>query len=62
MEDDTLFDDGARAAQWLEQWLELFRRDGRYTEVHGQIATLHDMTAAEYVHSDPLDLSHLSTR
>lgn len=61
-EDDRVFDDGPRAAQWLERWLKLFQDGGRYVETYGQITTLHDMTAADYVASDALDLSHLSTR
>lgn len=38
-ENDRLFDDVTRAAQWLDRWLRLFRQEGRYVEVQGQIAT-----------------------
>jgi hypothetical protein len=34
---------------------------GRFTSVEGQIVTLQEMTAEDYVDSDPLDLDHLST-
>ena len=35
---------------------------GRFVSVHGMVQTLDDLTAREYVESDPLDLDHLSTR
>jgi hypothetical protein len=33
----------------------------RYVRVEGQVVTLADMTAADYVESDPLDLDHPSS-
>ena len=35
---------------------------GRFVRVDGVVLTLRDMTARDYVDSDPLDLDHLSTR
>jgi DNA-binding transcriptional regulator YiaG len=46
----------------LEKWLELLPASGRYVEVNGQLATLEEMTGADYLDSDALDLDHLSTR
>lgn len=45
----------------LAAWLNLVPPGGRYTQVDGQVVTLDDMKAAEYVDSDPLDLQHLSS-
>ncbi len=46
----------------LESWLNLVTRGGRFRFVEGVVTELRDMTAAEYVGSDPLDLDHLSGR
>jgi len=46
----------------LEAWLKRMPATGRVAEVHGAVLTLDDMTARDYVESDPLDLDHLSTR
>lgn len=46
----------------LEAWLELFPSSDRFTKVEGQVVTLGDLTGADYVGSDPLDLDHLSSR
>lgn len=46
----------------LQAWLDLVPPDGRFTRVYGQVVTLEDLTAADYVNSDPLDLDHLSSR
>ena len=35
---------------------------GRFVRVDGVVQTVDDLTAREYVESDPLDLDHLSTR
>ncbi|WP_428277729.1 hypothetical protein [Candidatus Palauibacter sp.] len=35
---------------------------GRFVRVDGVVLTLDDLTARDYVESDPLDLDHLSTR
>lgn len=37
-------------------------RSGRFVRVDGLVQTLDDLTARDYVESDPLDLDHLSTR
>ena len=44
----------------LDKWLNLLKPEGRYYEVDGQVTTLVDITAKDYVESDPLDLDHLS--
>ena len=46
----------------LRQWLDLVPEGGRFHPVHGAVVALEDMTARDYVESDPLDLDHLSTR
>ncbi len=53
---------GENWAIFLEKWLKLVPEGGRFVKVQGQITTLEDMTAADYVASDPLDLDHLSSR
>ncbi len=35
---------------------------GRFVDVQAVVQTLEDLTAREYVESDPLDLDYLSTR
>ena len=44
----------------LQHWLKLVPPSGRFHAVEGQVVTLDDMTATDYVESDPLDLDHLS--
>lgn len=46
----------------LEAWLNRVPGSGRFAELHGAVLTLDDLTAREYVESDPLDLDHLSSR
>lgn len=46
----------------LESWLKLVPTTGRFNPVNGVVITLDDMTARDYVESDPLDLDHLSSR
>lgn len=51
------------AVDWhehLKKWLALLKAVGRFVSVEGQLATLDDLTASEYLISDPLDLDHLS--
>ena len=48
--------------KYLHQWLDLVRRSGRFVYVDGVVQTLDDLTARDYVESDPLDLDHLSGR
>ncbi|HEY5958500.1 MAG TPA: hypothetical protein VIV60_18185 [Polyangiaceae bacterium] len=45
----------------LESWLNLVPRGGRFSKIFGLVTTLSDLSAADYVDSDPLDLDHLST-
>lgn len=44
----------------LEKWLKLVPSGDRFSGVYGNVVTLEDMTALEYIESDPLDLDHLS--
>lgn len=44
----------------LQQWLKLIPQSGRFQFVYGQVVTLEEITAKDYVESDPLDLDHLS--
>lgn len=46
----------------LGKWLALVETSERFIRIDGQLSTLGDMTASEYVHSDPLDLDRLSSR
>ncbi len=46
----------------LEAWLKRVPTTGRFAEVDGAVLTLDDLTARDYVESDPLDLDHLSSR
>jgi hypothetical protein len=54
--------EGKNWADLLKEWLKLVPASGRFQSVEGQVVALGDMTAAEYVESDPLDLDHLSSR
>lgn len=45
----------------LEQWLKLIPKSGRFQSVYGLIVALEDITAKDYVESEPLDLDHLSS-
>nr|WP_244142147.1 hypothetical protein [aff. Roholtiella sp. LEGE 12411] len=47
--------------KFLKQWLQLIPESGRFQAVEGSVVALEDMTAKEYVESDPLDLDHLSS-
>ena len=58
--EDATFE-GKTWATLLAEWQKLIGPSGRFTAVDGQVVTLEDMTAADYVESDPLDLEHLST-
>jgi hypothetical protein len=44
----------------LEKWLELIPEADRFQNVNGSVVTMEDITAKDYVESDPLDLDHLS--
>ncbi|EYF05806.1 hypothetical protein [Chondromyces apiculatus] len=52
--------DAGRVGDLLKEWLKLVPTMGRFESVEGQVVTLQDMNAGEYVDSDPLDLDHLS--
>jgi hypothetical protein len=52
--------EGTNWSSLLEKWLALVPPSGRYGEVDGQVTSLERLTADEYVHSDNLDLDHLS--
>ncbi len=47
--------------QFLQQWLQLLPESGRFQSVEGLVVSLEDMTAKDYVESDPLDLDDLSS-
>jgi hypothetical protein len=56
---DAGFDDTA----WEEQvsaWCAMFKLAGVYTDVFPVVVELNDMSAGDYVASDPLDLGYLS--
>lgn len=53
---------GKRWEAFLEAWLELVTPGGRFRSVDGVVTSLDDLTARDYVESDPLDLDHLSAR
>ena len=53
---------GQRWDKLLESWLKLVPATGRFRPVYGVVITLDDLTARDYVESDPLDLDHLSSR
>ncbi|MGE3536373.1 MAG: hypothetical protein AB7N91_02925 [Candidatus Tectimicrobiota bacterium] len=53
---------GVRWDLWLEHWLALLSPAGRFALVQGMVVTLADLTAQDYVESDPLDLDYLSSR
>lgn len=45
----------------LGKWLDLIPQADRFQGVNGLVVTLEDITAKDYVESDPLDLDHLSS-
>lgn len=54
--------EGKSWAELLDGWLKLVPASGRFIRVDGQVVALEEMTGAEYVASDRLDLDHLSAR
>jgi hypothetical protein len=52
--------EGQRWDIYLGQWLAFVQPCGRFCTVEGEVVTLADLTAKDYVESDPLDLDHLS--
>jgi hypothetical protein len=59
-DEDANFE-GKSWADLLKDWLKLVPASDRFHSVEGQVVALSDMTAAEYVESDRLDLDHLSS-
>jgi hypothetical protein len=52
-----------RGSQWnelLEKWLELIPKTDLFHKVEGSVVALEDITAKDYIESDPLDLDYLS--
>jgi hypothetical protein len=60
-EEQTDFE-GTRWDHLLRSWLQRVPASGRFLKVDGVVVTLEDMTALDYIESDPLDLDHLSGR
>lgn len=60
-EDDLNVDDKT-VADLLDYWLKLIPEYGRFETVYGQVVTLDDLTAKDYVESDRLDFDYLTTR
>lgn len=57
------YDEPRLAVKWadmLDGWLKLVSKGGRFVEVGGVVSTLEDMSARDYVDSDPLDFDHLT--
>lgn len=52
---------GVAWADHLEAWLKLMPSAERFRSVEGQITSLAELTAADYIASDVLDLDHLSS-
>jgi len=61
-EEDDLEFEGKPWYDHLERWERLLAPAGRFTRIHVAVRTLGDLTAREYVESDPFDLDHLSQR
>jgi hypothetical protein len=61
-EEDDIDFRGTGWESWCEVWLQLIPSSGRFRQVEGFVAALEDLTAKDYVESDPLDLDYLSTR
>jgi len=59
-EDGSLEFDGGRWDEHLERWLDLLPVGGRFQGIDGDVMTLDDLTARDYMESDPLDLDRLS--
>ena len=60
-EEEEIIFEGKGWPDLLNSWLKLVPASGRFKAVEGQVVVLEDMTARDYVESDPLDLDHLST-
>jgi hypothetical protein len=62
LNDDAADCEGMSWTALLNDWLKLVPASGRFRSVDGLVVALEDLTARDYVESDPLDLDHLSTR
>ncbi len=51
---------GTEWYKFLDSWLQLVPTSGRFTSIEGQVTTLENLSAKDYVESDLLDLDHLS--
>jgi hypothetical protein len=60
--DENVDFEGKSWSTFLESWLALVAQTGRFNNIFGEVTTLADLTAADYVNSDPLDLDYLSSR
>jgi hypothetical protein len=58
-ENDPTFK-GTTWDELLKKWLDLVETSGRFSKVDGVVVTYEDITAKDYIESDPLDLDHLS--
>jgi hypothetical protein len=54
--------EGASWSRLLDDWLRIIPKAGRFAAIHAQVVALEDLTAADYLNSDRLDLDHLSSR
>ncbi len=61
-DEDALQFEGTGWDHHLQAWMARVPASGRFKEVDGLVLTLEDLTARDYVESDPLDLDHLSNR
>jgi hypothetical protein len=59
-EDPTFESEGWN--EYCEAWLNRLTPKGRFIAIDGVVLTLDDLSARDYVESDPLDLDNLSTR
>lgn len=59
-EDSVEVPGGKNYADWVESWMERISLVPPFTDKNGVVVYLSDMTAQEYVESDPLELDHLS--
>ncbi len=53
---------GKTWADWMSQWLKRVPAGGRFRRIDGVVQTLDDLSARDYLESDPLDLGYLSDR
>ena len=61
-EDELLDFESQSWATFLEAWEARVAPKGRFVEVEAAVKALQDLTAKEYVESDPLDLDYLTNR